>query len=89
VLTLFIVIGLASLFGALMGRRLGAKDRKNIQIAILGNLLSAQKQLYVLNQVIDLQDRVKEMDEKAAPDQQELINTLLVTTKALERLVSE
>lgn len=88
-LSIIIVVTLSSFFGALVGRRLSARDRRNITISLTGNLLASQKSLYLIRAVEELQVRMKDLDKKDADGQIELMQQLVVQTANLERLVRD
>lgn len=84
--TLFIVVALSCFLGAMLGRRLSAGDRKHINIALLQGLNDAQKGLYLLTMLAELEARVKELDKKNRTEHPDLLAQIEMTTKQLQKM---
>lgn len=84
-----LMLCVAAFFGAMVGNRFTRKSKKNLSIVAAGNLLCAQKCLYLLNALEDAQKRLQDLDKKPAPDQQKLTDDMMVTVKAIELIASE
>lgn len=82
------IVSVVALFlGAWFGSTLSSKHKRNITIALVSGLLNTQKGLYFIVALEDLQKRLNALDEKAAPDQVELLEGLRSNTEYLKQLI--